>query len=236
MPAKISAEARWIFLLIFVLLFMVDLLLVVTGRTQAFDEAALGAFFELRGDFLTFVFRVFAFSGDPYTMIGFCIVIIILPGRMKVGLPVAIMTGIGFLVQTLFKTLVARPRPDAANWLVDETGYSFPSGHSCACMIFWAALLIIVGRILILKDNRTAAASLRAVFFLIAVCIGLSRLYLGVHYPSDVFGGWMLAGIILTVCFAAYDKIWPYKWRVTYDVPDLDTILKNTATLMHKKG
>ena len=209
-----SSAVKWIFLILFVALFLLDLWLIITGRIQVFDEAVLRFFLGIRDDALTTVFRGITFCGNQTTMIALCVLVIILPGRLKIGLPVALMTLIGFLAQTFLKALVARPRPDMEYWLATETTYSFPSGHANASMIFFVALFILAGRALILQENRLAATLLRIVLAVLAVFIGLSRLYLGVHFASDVLGGWLLAGVILSLSFAAYDNLWPAKWRL----------------------
>jgi len=203
-----------IFFIIFTALFLLDLFLVAAGRTQAFDMAVRDGIVGLREEALSTVFGAITFFGNPATMIALCVFIVILPSRMKIGLPVALMTAVGWLAHTLLKVIVARPRPDVEYWLVNESGYSFPSGHANASMIFLVALLILVGRVLILNYNKFAAVLLRIVFFVFATLIGLSRIYLGVHYFSDVFGGWMLAGMILILSFAFYENLWPSKWRV----------------------
>jgi len=215
---------KWFFLAVFTALFILDLWLVVAGRIQLLDDSILAVFFAARDNILTMIFRLITLCGDQASVIVLCVLIIILPGRMKIGLPVALMTGIGAAVQTVFKEAVARPRPGTENWLIGETdwmgfdlGYSFPSGHANTSLIFWVALMVLVGRHLILQDNRLAAVLLRIVFAAFAVLIGLSRLYLGVHYPSDVFGGWMLGGALLITFFALYDNFWPAKWRISYE-------------------
>ena len=210
---------KWGFLVVFVALFFFDLWFVVTGRSQQLDENLLGLIFSLREDALTEVVRAITFCGNWQTMLGLCIFVIIMPGRMKIGLPVALMTGTGSAIQILIQGLIARPRPDISNRLVEESSYSFPSGHANASMIFWIALLVLVGRALVLRGNPLAASLLRVLFFVFAVLIGLSRLYLGVHYPSDVFGGWMLAAMLLIIFFAFYEKAWPSKWRMPYYNP-----------------
>lgn len=219
--SKSLTPAKWFFFFIFTAFFIIDLCFVITGRLQALDDNLLALFINTRSDAFTVFFRAVTFCGDQTTVIVLCVIIIILPSRAKIGLPVALMTGVGTAVQSIIKDAVARPRPDMGNWLVGETdwlgfsfGYSFPSGHANASMIFWVALAILAGRVLILKGKPRAASVLRVVFFIFAVLIGISRLYLGVHYPSDVFGGWMLAGLLLIVFFALYKKFWPVKWRV----------------------
>ena len=209
-----NPAVKWVFFALFAALFAADLWLVVTGRIQPFDEAILKAIISTRTDLLTIRFMAVTFCGNSWTVVGLCIFIVILPGRMKIGIPVSLAVAAGSLVQTIFKTLVARPRPDAAGWLVEESTYSFPSGHSNISIIFWVALLVLLGRVLISKDRVFAAVFLQICFAALAVLIGFSRMYLGVHYPSDVLGGWLLAGALLIVFFAVYDNIWPAKWRV----------------------
>jgi len=201
---------------VFAALFAADLVCVVTGNSQAIDNEVLAWFIAQRNSGLTILFRAVTFCGETATMIVLCILIIALPGRTKIGIPVALMTGVATVIQTLIKELVARPRPDMEYWLASSTdwlgfsfGYSFPSGHANTSMIFWVALMILIGRVLITKGHPRAASSLRIVFFCFAALVGLSRLYLGVHYPSDVFGGWMLAGLLLILFFALYDRFWP---------------------------
>ena len=205
--------------IVFGALFAFLLYLVMEGRTLALDERLLDLIFGIREDAITEVARAITFCGNVWTVVGLCVLVIILPGRLKIGLPVTLMVVIGFFAQTFLKVLVARPRPDPSGWLVEEYTYSFPSGHANISMIFWVALLILVGRVLILQNNRFAAALLRIVFAIFAVLVGLSRPYLGVHYPSDILGGWLLAALLLVVCFLLYDNFWPYKWRVTYEMP-----------------
>ena len=224
---------KGILALIFAALLVLDLWLVVTGLIQPFDENLLGFFYSMRDEFLTTVFKAITFVGNSGTMICICILLICLPGRMKVGLPVALMTAVGWGAQTIYKNIVARPRPDQLHWLIDmgesEFNQSFPSGHANAGMILWVALAVLIGRLLIMNNNNLAAVLLRIIFVAFAVLIGISRLYLGVHYPSDVFGGWLLAGVLLIICFALYDRFWPIKWRVSLYIPEWDSIPRSAG-------
>jgi undecaprenyl-diphosphatase len=89
----------------------------------------------------------------------------------------------------LMKALVARPRPPAAIALYREPLYSFPSGHAAMAAAFYGFLAFSLAR----KNPRSRALIWLAAF-LLAFLIGFSRVYLGVHYPSDVVAGWLLGG------------------------------------------
>lgn len=104
---------------------------------------------------------------------------------LGVGLAVA-------LLPELLKAVFARPRPTLWPWLIPTSGYAFPSGHAVAGMALYPLLgwLLLRGR----RLGRAGALAGAA----IGVFIGLSRLYAGVHWPSDVLAGWALgAGLSL---------------------------------------
>jgi len=127
----------------------------------------------------------------------------------EIGGPVAVATGVGSVIQTLLKYVFARPRPDEMFWLVQENGYSFPSGHSNGSLILYMFLAILVGRLLILHAKPVSARVLRIVLAVLVILIGLSRIFLGVHYPTDVIGGWLLGAALLTLFVTIYDTYWP---------------------------
>lgn len=93
-----------------------------------------------------------------------------------------ILLGIGL------KLLIARPRPDS--WLpeVGSLSYGFPSGHTVFATVFFGLALVFVGSWVQRPGLRLAA---RVVFLLLILSFGVSRVYLGAHWPSDVIGGWL---------------------------------------------
>lgn len=95
--------------------------------------------------------------------------------------------------ETGFKEFFARPRPEIVPHLVHAGGYSFPSGHTITAVIVWGLLATVLvsqtdGRIRIVWPVLAA---------LIVAAVGISRIYLGVHYLTDVIGGVLLAGAFL---------------------------------------
>ena len=102
------------------------------------------------------------------------------------------------IINNLIKVIIARPRPEI-NKLVTETGYSFPSGHSITSMVFYGYLVYLTYKYI---NNKKIKIPL--IIFLIPT-IGLSRIYLGVHYASDVLCGFLL-GIIYLILFISISK------------------------------
>ena len=95
------------------------------------------------------------------------------------------------------KELVERPRPDMDMWLVMETGFSFPSGHSVFAASFLGALVWVTGRPGTLDSRPTVRRTTQAVLLLLILAVGFSRVYLGVHWPSDVIAGFLFGGLCL---------------------------------------
>ncbi|MDB8658361.1 phosphatase PAP2 family protein [Streptococcus anginosus] len=113
----------------------------------------------------------------------------------------------GILV-VLLKNVYQRSRP-AIQHLVEEGGFSFPSGHALASTLIFGTLLIIVSqRIKSVQTKRILQSLMIVMIFIIMT----SRVYLGVHYPTDVLGSFLLGLGILHVEFPYYDKL-RFQWR-----------------------
>ena len=113
----------------------------------------------------------------------------------------------GLLVAFL-KNIYQHSRP-AIQHLVEEGGFSFPSGHALASTLIFGTLLIIVSqRIKSVQTKRI----LQSVMIVMIFIIMTSRVYLGVHYPTDVLGSFLLGLGILHVEFPYYDKL-RFQWR-----------------------
>lgn len=100
------------------------------------------------------------------------------------------------------KTLFHRARP-VIHRIIEAEGYSFPSGHSMAAFSFYGALAFLIWRHVPASLGRSLMIVLSTLFIL---AIGISRIYLGVHYPSDVLGGYFVSGCWLTASILWYKK------------------------------
>ena len=130
------------------------------------------------------------------------LVYLMMSGRMRVAALIAVSTAGGQALNLTLKHSFARARPDAALHLVEVSSTSFPSGHSMASSIFY----LTIGALL----ARTAQRRREKAYFFIAALfitflIGFSRVYLGVHYPTDVLAGWSAGTAWAMVCWFVAD-------------------------------
>lgn len=120
----------------------------------------------------------------------------------------AVMAG----ASTALKFLYQRPRP-SLDWVVDTIGYSFPSWHTASTMML-AGILVIVAQQRIQKQWLRRLVQLFLIG--IAILVALSRIYVGVHYPTDIVAGWLLAIFLLTLLYPFYDEkrfIWRFQGK-----------------------
>jgi undecaprenyl-diphosphatase len=140
-------------------------------------------------------------SGVLWTLIGLAALLLALRRRWRLA-GYLLITGAGVLaLDPILKALVGRLRPVVAHPIAHGTGNSFPSGHSLASLVCYGALLLVF---LPALRGRWRAVWTVATVTLIAA-IGISRLLLGVHYVSDVLGGWALGITWLGVTAFAFE-------------------------------
>ena len=109
---------------------------------------------------------------------------------------------LGQAASLLFKYLLSRSRPDTAHALIEQGGYSFPSGHALGAFIFYGVLAYLLGTLL--KKHWQHIFIIISTILLIGL-IGASRLYLGVHWLSDVIAGWIMGGTLLIVFIVFFE-------------------------------
>lgn len=104
------------------------------------------------------------------------------------------------LIVTFIKLAIARPRPTVGEIVATASGFSFPSGHSAQAVACYGALAWLIAHVTATRRSTILAWTAATV---LAILIGFSRLYLGVHWVSDVIGGWVLGAAWLTVTLSA---------------------------------
>ena len=172
--------------------------------TKGFDAVVSGFVSAFSSD-LTAAVNIFITSlASPLLMVLYCSALMLLPKtRMLIGLPIAIAMIIQVLINSTLKSVFMRARPEFGA-LVIEYGYSFPSGHAMASMVLATCLKIL------LTSEKPNLQALSNVLWIFPLIIGLSRVYLGVHFASDVLAGWAAGYCVAYLSLSALNKIKAY--------------------------
>jgi len=181
-------------------------LLVGLDRVGPFDSAIIAAVQSTESAGLTRLAEALSLLGSTGPVIALALLIAVvlfvkLGHRLELMLFAAALGGAA-VWNRLLKAAFQRPRPDI-HPLVAETGYSFPSGHTMAAFALYGAVLYLFWRHVPGKAGRSA---LIAACALPAAGIAVSRIYLGVHYPSDILGGLLAGGAWLGLCVCVYKR------------------------------
>ena len=172
----------------------------------ALDRWLGQALYSVRDPFLVQFFIWISELGNETTIFGIAFIAMIIFAYRKrlpdaIGLAVSVFGSAGVLF--VLKELVARARPSGPFPAYIETSFSFPSGHATLSIALYAFLLWAVYDAMppLWKKMALSSASI------LILAIGFSRLYLGVHYLSDVLAGYLLGGIFVFLGIAAVKKL-----------------------------
>jgi len=127
--------------------------------------------------------------GGVIGLITIAIVLSISIKNKKINILIWANLGMSALLNQILKRIVQRPRPTEFR-IIDESGYSFPSGHSMVSAAFYGFLIYLIYKNV---KNKYLKWALITVLSLLIILIGTSRIYLGVHYTSDVLAGFLIA-------------------------------------------
>lgn len=172
-----------------IIVFVILAAIAMSGVSQGFDSAILVFLHDHSNAVLDLLFSLMTNLGDPIILVPFGLVVCIALLRLQRHLDsiaIAVFLGGSGLITHFLKTVFDRNRPDLWPHLVAETTFSFPSGHATASMAIAICLAYLLR-----SYNRRLVLGLLGVYVLL---VGVSRLYLGVHYPTDIIGGWLVAG------------------------------------------
>ena len=123
-------------------------------------------------------------------------------GRLRVAALITVATAGGQALNLLLKNSFSRARPDSALHLVEVTSSSFPSGHTMASSIFYLTMGALLAR---MAKRRREKAYFVGAALLMTFMIGFSRVYLGVHFPTDVLAGWSAGTAWALLCWFVAD-------------------------------
>ena len=123
---------------------------------------------------------------------------LVLQARYRTALVILITAVSGEVLSSVMKRAFMRPRPTIVPHLRDVVSTSFPSGHAMESAILYLTLGAMLMR---LAESRLTKVYCLAMALLLTFLVGVSRVYLGVHYPTDVIGGWILGFVWASVCW-----------------------------------
>ncbi len=190
---------------IFVLLFIIWAVLVKKGVLTVFDSYVYEKVIAFKSNSLTGFMKFITNFASVKTTIILCVVSLMAllfkyKGTVFLDCNVIIST----ILNNVIKAILKVPRPHKL-WLVEETGYSFPSGHSMAAISFYAFIIYLVFNS---KLNKILKYIISIILSLLIVLIGISRVYLGVHNISDVIGAFMISFALLMFTTGFINKKW----------------------------
>lgn len=156
----------------------------------------------LISDFATPIAKFITNFGGAIFLITLTVILVILIKNKKIGISIFSNLVIITVLNQLLKRILQRPRPTEFR-IIEETGYSFPSGHSMVSMAFYGYLIYLIYKYV---ENRYVKW-ISIVLLSILICsIGVSRIYLGVHYTSDVLGGFLVSISYLILFISTVNK------------------------------
>ncbi|MBQ0078789.1 MAG: phosphatase PAP2 family protein, partial [Eubacterium sp.] len=170
-----------------------------------FDDGIRFWVYAHRTAVLTLFAKVVSFLADPIRTIIICAILVLVPiTRSKFGIPAAAGALSVTILNKLIKNTVCRERPDEMYRLITEHGYSFASGHSITSMFMYGTLIYLLCKYM---ENKKAKNVLVTLCAIMLVTVGMSRVYLGVHYPTDVLAGWGLGVVAICVTIIILETI-----------------------------
>lgn len=183
-------------------------LLISDHKIIHFDSTVISAVQGLESPTLTSVMKFFTFIGSTKMVIILSLLIMlflykVLHHRLELILFTVVILGAAAL-NFLLKHLFHRMRPNLHR-LIDISGFSFPSGHAMSAFALYGIVAFLLWRHIPTKWGRSLLIFISSFMILM---IGISRIYLGVHYPSDIIGGYFASGFWLAI------SIWFFQFYI----------------------
>lgn len=169
------------------------------GIINTIDSSIYNTIVRLMNTNLTFIMTFISHLGSAVTLITLVIGGVLLLKNKKHSRLIALNLILVFVLNRLLKLIIARPRPEVLK-LAEAGGYSFPSGHAMISFGFYGFLIYLVYKNI---SNKKIKYPLIIFLSILILLIGISRIYLGAHYATDIIGGFAI-GFVYLVVFVKY--------------------------------
>lgn len=194
-------KINFIFISLFII-FVFFIFEVITNNILIYDNAIYNFIINtFQSNSMTNILKFITQFGSVLYFSIFSFLLVVLARRKKTKLLIPINICLVTLINIIIKEIIKRPRPSVTR-LVAESGYSFPSGHAMTSIAFYGFLIYLIYKNI---ENKYYKWGLIILFSLLTFVIGFSRIYLGVHYTSDVISGF-IAGAIYLILFIKFTK------------------------------
>src|ERR687898_2518164 len=179
---------------------------VVEGESRAFDRAVLLWIHNTFGERLDGPMRIVTALGDYWVvlpLLAVAVTFFYFRGWRLSAMLLVVSTAGSAVLTTVLKSVFERARPELLNSGYHASFYSFPSGHATVAVGLYGMLTVVLAY----RLRGAARWVVAACGLLLVLLIGLSRLYLGVHYPTDILAGY-LSALLWLVCVGAVYALW----------------------------
>lgn len=157
------------------------------------DETIYNLIIKMQCTTVTGVMLFISFLGSTITLITLAVALLLLIKDKKNSRMISFNLILAYIVNNILKLIIRRPRPSVVR-IISEKGYSFPSGHAMISFAFYGLLIYLIYKNIKNKKLKYTLISLLSILLLL---IGISRIYLGAHYTTDVIGGHIIGFIYL---------------------------------------
>lgn len=192
---------KWVLFIISLTVFIFISLCVYFNLTSSFDLTIYNFIISFKNEFLTNFFKFITLFGGEYIILLITFSFLFIKNK-KFFLSLFIDMILIVLFNYFLKLIFLRERPIDL-MIINETGYSYPSGHSMVAVSFYGFILFLIWKMNIKKVYKYLFSF---VIVLLIILIGISRIYLGVHFPSDVIGGYSISLCYLIVYISLIRK------------------------------
>ncbi len=194
-----------ILLIIFLLLiFIINTIFVITYKNLSIDSTIYKFIFSINNESITKIMKFITFFGSTIFMVLLSILVftyLLIKKKNRDAYCSVSLIIISTLLNNIVKLIIRRPRPEYIT--VIEKSYSYPSGHMMASVTMYGFLIYLISKSKLSNKRKKVLEILIATLI---IMIGISRIYLGAHYFSDIFGAFILSTILLVIFCLIDDK------------------------------
>lgn len=198
-----NIKKEYYFISILLILFIILTIFVLNNKTIILDTNAFNSLIKIKNNSISKVLFVITNIGSTIGTVIALIITCIIFLKRKIFSDfkyIFLNVSVGVILMQIIKNIIRRLRP-AWKWIV-QGGFSYPSGHTITALLFYGTLILLVNK----KLKGKYKIILTILFSLMIFLIGLSRIYFGVHYLTDVLASIILGSIILIISSILMDK------------------------------